>query len=344
MTETMPKICVMITGGTALFAGEGKIILVAKEDDLKPWVAAVPEARLMGAHVDFRVFFGSTPGISSPDVWQRTARFIFEHSKEYAGFIILAGLESIPYFAQALTLMLPHVSLPVVFAGSQLPDYIQDDPTGGADIISRSRDLGVRANLVNALHVVLHDIYGIYVMFGDRLITPERISLTAPLQSIPFNYKPSQIVGNVEFSIKLTNEFEKKLHRKKSAMELKDAVEPCVGVFDLSPVQMAMDIAAHLKRVYGALFYVPPTFAVPDDVLHAVLHRSPRVPVAFVGHPLIVPHEEREGNFFKQLRRNHVIWLEEENKEWLLVKFMWALGQTQDFTKLAAFMIHGKGL
>ena len=46
---------------------------------------------------------------------------VYDHYKEYDGFVILHGTDTMSYSASALSFMLENLSKPVVFTGSQLP-------------------------------------------------------------------------------------------------------------------------------------------------------------------------------------------------------------------------------
>src|SRR3989338_4923180 len=106
MNSTTQKICVIITGGTVLKGGDGHFVGIKQESDIANWVAAVPELGLFGSLVTFMFFYGGREADVTPRLWLKTARFIYEHQREYRGFIILASIDNIPYFSNALALLL----------------------------------------------------------------------------------------------------------------------------------------------------------------------------------------------------------------------------------------------
>ncbi len=65
-----------------------------------------------------------------PEQWQQIARVIFESREEFDGIVVSHGTDTMAYTASAVTFMLPGITLPVVFTGSQLPllDVLSDGP------------------------------------------------------------------------------------------------------------------------------------------------------------------------------------------------------------------------
>ncbi len=65
------------------------------------------------------------PAIDSSDVtvevWQKIAMTIAENYKNYDGFVVLHGTDTMSYSASALSFMLENLQKPVIFTGSQLP-------------------------------------------------------------------------------------------------------------------------------------------------------------------------------------------------------------------------------
>lgn len=82
----------------------------------------MPEMRLMECEVFVHPF--AKPLDSSdmgPEEWRMIARLIFENYKEYDGFLILHGTDTMSYTASALSFMLKGLTKPVILTGSQLP-------------------------------------------------------------------------------------------------------------------------------------------------------------------------------------------------------------------------------
>ncbi|MCT4636672.1 MAG: asparaginase [Bacteroidales bacterium] len=82
----------------------------------------VPELKKFGFKLDTISF---DPLIDSsnlqPEFWVKLANLISDNYKDYDGFVILHGTDTMSYSASALSFMLQNLTKPVVFTGSQLP-------------------------------------------------------------------------------------------------------------------------------------------------------------------------------------------------------------------------------
>lgn len=330
----MHKVCLIITGGTVLDS-DGKLLAVKKESDVAAWLKAMPELSLVATQLKVEIFHAGSDADLSPDVWLKTARYIYKERDNYSGFIILSSINNIPYFAEAISLMIENSDKPIVFTGSQLPDYLLNDDSGLQDILEESRDVGIRANLINCLQVVASRINGINIMFGDKLITGSGINLNQPLLAIPYSFRPDQIVGNVEFSIKLTPQAEERLTKYAAGpVRLHDHLEANVRYYELTPIFSQLNLSGALNDCKGALFYLPPTVAYPASIQKYLQTQTSKIPIIFCGRSFILPSLERQQSIKLELEKLGILLIPEENKEQLLVKFMWMLGKTKDLSKI----------
>lgn len=82
----------------------------------------VPELRKFNVSIDLHAF---DPPIDSsnvqPEFWQELARVIGANYKQYDGFVVLHGTDTMSYTASALSFMFRGLDKPVVFTGSQIP-------------------------------------------------------------------------------------------------------------------------------------------------------------------------------------------------------------------------------
>ncbi len=93
----------------------------------------------------------------TPANWYEIAQDIAAHYKDYDGFIVLHGTDTMAYTASALPFMLEGLSKPVIVTGSQIP-------------LCELRSDG-RANLINSLLVAGgRTIPEVCLCFGDKLL------------------------------------------------------------------------------------------------------------------------------------------------------------------------------
>ena len=115
------SILIIYTGGT--------IGMVQDQETgaLKPFrfdniLEEVPELRKFGFNLSSYAF---NPPLDSsnvgPATWIRLVEIIEQNYRNYDGFIILHGTDTMSYSASALSFMLENLNKPVIFTGSQLP-------------------------------------------------------------------------------------------------------------------------------------------------------------------------------------------------------------------------------
>jgi len=82
----------------------------------------VPELKKLGFDL-ISVSFDPVKDSSNvdPGVWVKIAETIEENYKDFDGFVVLHGTDTMAYSASALSFMLENLAKPVVFTGSQLP-------------------------------------------------------------------------------------------------------------------------------------------------------------------------------------------------------------------------------
>jgi L-asparaginase len=93
-----------------------------KPFDFKKIMQQLPEIKELGFHIDSESF---DPPIDSSDIdiatWARLAAIIEKHYRDFDGFVVLHGTDTMAYSASALSFMLENLSKPVIFTGAQLP-------------------------------------------------------------------------------------------------------------------------------------------------------------------------------------------------------------------------------
>ena len=115
------SILIIYTGGT--------IGMVQDQETgaLKPFrfdniLEEVPELKKFGFNLSS---FAFNPPLDSsninPEAWLKVAEIIEQNYKNFDGFIVLHGTDTMAYSASALSFMLENLGKPVIFTGSQLP-------------------------------------------------------------------------------------------------------------------------------------------------------------------------------------------------------------------------------
>ncbi len=150
--EDKKQILLLTTGGTIASAPGG--------DGLEPqrW-------QIMSHFIDqLREFYDITVRevmcLDSSNIrpleWQQLASYVYEAAPHYDGIVVSHGTDTMAYTASALTFMLPGLSVPVVFTGSQVP--LQDPLSDGPD------------NMRTAFAMAASGCCGVFVAFDRRIM------------------------------------------------------------------------------------------------------------------------------------------------------------------------------
>ena len=121
MNISKPNILLIYTGGTIGMIKDPKTGAL-RAFDFKNILKRIPELQLLDCKID-TVSFNAPIDSSNmnPDYWIEIAEIIESNYKNFDGFVVLHGSDTMSYTASALSFMLENLSKPVVFTGSQLP-------------------------------------------------------------------------------------------------------------------------------------------------------------------------------------------------------------------------------
>ncbi len=121
MTENIPKILLIYTGGTIGMVKDFKSGAL-KAFNFDKLIKHIPEINHLDCTIE--TFSFENPIDSSDmeiDDWIFLSEIIEENYEKFDGFVVLHGSDTMSYTASALSFMLGNLSKPVIFTGSQLP-------------------------------------------------------------------------------------------------------------------------------------------------------------------------------------------------------------------------------
>lgn len=116
-----PNILLIYTGGTIGMVKEFNNGAL-KAFNFKNLLSKIPELQFINCNIKTESF--KKPIDSSnmnPDYWVDIATIIENNYKNYNGFVVLHGTDTMSYTASALSFMLENLAKPVIFTGAQLP-------------------------------------------------------------------------------------------------------------------------------------------------------------------------------------------------------------------------------
>lgn len=207
MAKTLPTITLLFAGGATLQTEAGKLVTVRSADDIAAWVDNFPELNLI-AKVE-PVFVLPDGKDIEPEDWNTVSKLIKEKYATSDGFVLLQGVDSMLYTGAFLSFALQGLGKPVVLTGSPLtPEHSTAQDLKG--YISHYRTLGVRANLINSVQVATQNLTEVSILFGNQLLRANRGRKSPGTSFNVFEADETDILGRVDFGIKLKAEQERK--------------------------------------------------------------------------------------------------------------------------------------
>lgn len=116
-----PRILMIYTGGT-IGMKENPETKALEPFDFNHLLDNVPKLKMLDYHIGHHQF--QHPIDSSdmnPRHWGQIVKVIEDNYKDYDGFVVLHGTDTMAYTASALSFMLQQLAKPVIITGSQLP-------------------------------------------------------------------------------------------------------------------------------------------------------------------------------------------------------------------------------
>ncbi|MDD5039976.1 MAG: asparaginase domain-containing protein [Patescibacteria group bacterium] len=326
MLHAKPTICLLFCGGSAMVSDD-RVVSVMSSADLKPWMDAIPELQLI-ADVDPVFVFGGDASEIEPNLWIRLAREIHSRMPRYDGFVVLHGVDTMLYTSAALSFMLQPLGKPIIVTGSPLSaEVTESDKQDLSGLISNYRNLGIKANLINAVQVASMDIAEVAIMFGNRLLQGTRAVKSDAASFNFFDAHRDGLLGTVDFGIKL---LATATRRSRAKPRLLDTIESNVGLLQLVPGAGPELLDALLKKGYRGIVVRSFNTNLFPDTFKPVLERAYRKKVPILAHnPFALD--------VKKKKREYIV-INDKTFETTFVKFMWVLGQTRDVGKIRLMM------
>ncbi len=156
------KILVLIAGG--VFRGKHVLHALENKTEILHWCSDIHELALI-ADVHFEYCFGGHGNQLAFDIGKTVSQKIASVYDMYDGFVIVSGMDSLEYLAASFSYAFEKLGKPIVFTAAGLErrayvDPLTDDYFG---------ELGLRANIINAVHVGTLDIGEVVMVFGSRV-------------------------------------------------------------------------------------------------------------------------------------------------------------------------------
>lgn len=172
--------------------------------------------------------------------WNSIGEMIYSHYKDYSGFVIIHGTDTMAYTASALSFMLKNLNKPVVITGSQIPL---------CELRSDGRD-----NLITSLAIASEGVVKeVCLYFGGKLMRGNRATKFSADKLIAFRSFNYPYLAEADISIK----YNRGLLRQPSAGEfaLQKLENTPIGVLKIFPgIQFGLFESMITEKLKGLVF------------------------------------------------------------------------------------------
>lgn len=321
--EEKPKVLILTTGGTItmLRSDDGTLVPCRDAGIL---LERAPELRQL-AEIDLMAVANIDSSNLQPDLWARIAGSIYERMREYDGFVVTHGTDTICYTSAALAFMIQELPKPIVVTGAQVPlDDIGNDG---------------HVNLVNAVRVATSDLAEAMVVFGSQIIYGTRAKKTSVFDLQAIISVNTQPLGNIGLFIKLNGTPRTRGSRKPLFQASLNSNVARVAVYP----GFKPDILDYLARTHDGIVlegygagHIPTEINSLIPAIKAATERD--VPVVVCTQCIIGSTQMELYQVGRAALDAGAIPAMDMTPETALVKLMWVLGQTRDLAVIDSMM------
>lgn len=239
----------------------------------------------------------------SDEQWRKICEYISEQKDQVDGFILITHVDSLLTTSAAISLMIQGLGKPLIFTSS--PNSSSYEHTQAL-----TDDFGIRANVLNALQVVVLNIQEPAIVFGNRIIRATRAIRTYDSTLNVFQSFHMPLLGNIDFGVYITEG----ISIPKVDYQVVTNFEPHIFSVDLIPGTLARPVPSEFVAIVSRSALSKEWIDMFAEG-RPVLIWSSQAP----DHPLVI-------------RADHMTW------EAAVIKFGWLLGQTKDIVRIRELM------
>ncbi|NLM16355.1 MAG: asparaginase [Candidatus Riflebacteria bacterium] len=325
MKESKPKILLVTTGGTiSMQKSEDGTFLPSNSSDSQQLTASIPELNELAA-IDILQLANIDSTNLQPELWAKIAQTIYKNYKNYEGFVLAHGTDTLAYTASALSFMIQELGKPIAITGSQVP-LMQIGSDG-------------RNNLINAVRVAISDIAEVAVVFGSTIIKGSRAKKVSAFDMEAFSSVNDAEMGKIGLSLKFSKGTQ---YRSKKKPILRTELETNIAMLPVYPgiKPEVIDFLAETHKGivlegYGAGNIPTGEFGIDLAVKRAI---DKGVPVVICTQCVIGSTEMELYQVGRSALDAGAIPAMDMTPESAFVKLMWVMAQTKDLSSIAAMM------
>lgn len=153
----MKKILLLSTGGTiACSKGENGLAPSLNAEGLLNYAKEVQDT----CHIDSIQILNIDSTNMHPEYWVHITKYIEKNYKDYDGFVITHGTDTMAYTAAALFYMIQDSYKPIVITGAQRPITF--------------KETDAKRNLVDSIQFACNGVGGVFIVFDGKVICGSR--------------------------------------------------------------------------------------------------------------------------------------------------------------------------
>lgn len=321
--QKKPKVLMVTTGGTItmLRDPDGGLVPCENSDQL---IDKIPELSIL-ADIDVLPLANIDSSNLSPDLWINISRAIYQRIKEYDGFLVTHGTDTLCYTAAAMSFILQELNKPVVITGAQVP--LEEIGSDG------------RANLINAMRVVTSDLAEVAVVFGSQILRGSRAKKTSVFDLQAFTSVNDTPLGSIGLSIKFSSTARMRSRKKPI---LRAVLNENVAMMSIYP-GIKPDVLRYVSQNHDGIIlegYGAGNIPNGKNSLIPIIKEATdsNIPVVVCTQCIVGSTEMELYQVGRAALEAGAIPAMDMTPETALVKLMWVLGQTDDLGTIDSMM------
>ncbi len=323
-TITKPKVLLLTTGGTITMLKNTNGALQPCEDAAS-LIKAIPELSSL-AEIEILPIVNIDSSNFTPSEWLKIAKAIFQRMKDFDGFVVAHGTDTMCYTSAALSFMLQELNKPIVITGAQVP--LEEIGSDG------------RSNLINAVRVAISNLAEVVIVFGSQIIRGTRAKKVSAFDMQAFVSVNENPLGTIGLSIK----YDDSAHfRSKKKPLLRAFLKDDIAMIPVYP-GIKPQIIDYLAQSHSGIViegYGAGNLPTDDNIniipaIKSAIERN--VPVVVCTQCILGSTEMELYQVGRAALDVGAIPAMDMTPETTMVKLMWVLGQTDDLQSIDSMM------
>jgi L-asparaginase len=299
-----PRIAIFFASGSVIDERGRRGDQVTSEKEIEAWMNSMSEMDIIAETAGFFIAPGIKPNTMAD--WSKIAQSINSVYRRFDGFVVIHDIAGIPAAAQALACMCQQLEKPIVVVGSPLRSRKQ--PSSGIP-----QEFGAKASFVNAIQVAVSDVAEVLVLYGSHILRGRSVRFLGEAGLT------GETLGKIDFG---TRFFGEQMKRANRTFQVRPKFDASIAMIDVLPGMETQ----HVDQMIGSAHGVFISSSEPSHLPELAGQMMQRIPKKI---PVAIYPAGATGAWPPT-----AIILTDASRSAALVRFMWALGQSKEPSKL----------